>query len=558
VRRALERALLVALGMAGLAQAGRALPGPAAFPFVPVPPSASRIHWTHTAGKSKAKYLPETTGAGAAFFDYDNDGWMDLYLVNSGPSDFYDPPQALRGALYRNDHDGGFTDVTARAGLLPGGYGQGAAAGDYDGDGFADLYVTQYGRSVLYRNNRDGTFSDVTERAGVAAPGWASSALWFDFDNDGRLDLFVGRFADFTKAKHRPCADRREPEYCIPKLYAPMASRLFHNEGDGTFKDVSARAGIAGHAGKAWGAVAADVNNDGWLDLFVSNDTVENFLFLNRGGLFEEAGLQMGVAMSAEGKARSGMGVDAADYDQDGFMDLFVSNIDHEMFSLYRNDRGEGFVDRAGPTGVAAATRLLSGWGLKFLDYDNDGHLDLFLANGHPDDLVDGLRMRVTYRQPLLLFRGSGSGLQDVSATAGPVFTRPHSARGLAAGDFDNDGGLDVLVTVNDGAPLLLRNQAAVGSHWLGLRLVGRRANPDAVGARVSWAAGAGVRSRTRVAGGSFLSTHDPRVVLGLGPATRLEWLEVRWPAPSGLVQRFTGLPVDRYITLVEGGAGWE
>src|SRR5712692_1981858 len=302
------------------------------YAFEEIPAAKSGISWVHTAGKSAEKYLPETSGAGCAFFDYDNDGWMDIYLVNSGKCDFYNPPKPLRNALYRNNRDGTFTDVTEKAGVAGGGYGMGVAAGDYDGDGFPDLYVTQYGRSILYHNNGDGTFTDVTRTAGVAAPGWASSAVWFDYDNDGRLDLFVCRFVDFSKEKNQFCGNPQTGErfYCVPRTYNPMPSWLFHNNGDGTFTDVSKESGIASSLGKAWGVVAGDIDNDGNMDLFVANDTMANFLFRNTGdGQFKETGLEAGVAYSADGRGRSGMGVDAADYDSDGWLDLFVTNVDH-------------------------------------------------------------------------------------------------------------------------------------------------------------------------------------------------------------------------------------
>src|ERR1700685_1539297 len=382
-----------------------------AFPFSEVPASKSGITWTHTSGKSPQKYLPESAGAGCAFLDYHHDGWMDIYLVNSGPCDFYTPPRPLRNALYRNNRDGTFTDVTERAGVVGGGYGMGIAVGDYNGDGFPDLYVTQYGRRILYRNNGDGTFTDVTEQAGVAAPGWASSAVWFDYDNDGRLDLFVARFVDFDKLKHHNCGAPNIPaikgmnEYCYPRVYTPMPSWLFHNNGDGTFTDVSQKMGISDNPGKSWGVVATDINNDGWMDLFVANDTVANFLFMNRGGKrFEEVGFTSGVAFGEGGKARSGMGVDSADLNQDGWMDLFVSNLNYEFFGLYQNRHDETFDDIAAPSGIANATKLMSGWGLKFFDYDNDGDLDLMIANGHPDDLIEKIYENVKYREPLLVF----------------------------------------------------------------------------------------------------------------------------------------------------------
>jgi hypothetical protein len=532
-----------------------AIPQPP-YPFEEVSAGKSGIIWKHTAGHSAQKYLPETTGAGCAFLDYDNDGWMDIYLVNSGQCDFFNPNPPLRNALYRNNRDGTFTDVTEKAGVSGGGYGQGVAVGDYDSDGFPDLYVTQYGKSILYHNNGDGTFTDVTEKAGVAAPGWSSSAVWFDYDNDGRLDLFVCRFVDFDKSKNLPCAAGDSPGYCIPRLYKPMPSWLFHNNGDGTFTDVSKASEIANFLGKAWGAVASDVNNDGRMDLFVANDTVQNFLFMNRsGGKFEEIGAPAGIAYGETGRPRSGMGVDSADFNQDGWMDLFVANIDHEMYSLYENNHDETFDDVAGSTGVSSATRLMSGWGLKFFDYDNDGNLDLMIANGHPDDLIVKKYDNVGYLEPLLLFHNSGSGLKNVSPESGPVFSRLLAARGLAIGDFDNDGALDVLISCNNEAPVLLRNNAASRNHWLGVKLVGKKANIDAVGARVTYQAGELKGSRMKVGGGSYLSSHDPRLVLGLGQASKIDWLEVKWPQPGGTTQRFTNLPIDRYVTLREGEA---
>ena len=530
-------------------------------PFEEVPPSVSGINWTHVNGRSPMAHLPETVGAGCAFLDYDNDGWMDIYLVNSGPCDFYTPPQPLHNALYRNNRNGTFTDVTAKAGVGGNAYGMGVAVGDYDGDGFPDLYVTQYPHSILYHNNGDGTFSDVTAKAGVSAPGWATSAVWFDYDNDGRLDLFVCHFVDYSKDKLKFCGDNLTGEraYCIPTIYDAMPCWLFHNNGDGTFSDVSRESGISQSLAKAWGVVAADLNNDGLLDLYVTNDTVPNFLFLNKGrGKFEETGMLAGIGVNAFGKPRSGMGVDAADYDQDGWIDLFEANVDHEMYSLYHNDRQEAFNDVALPTGIGEATRMLSGWGLKFFDYDNDGNLDLLLCNGHPDDKVDKKVPGVKYREPMLLFKNDGKSFQNVSAKSGPIFSQPLAGRGLALGDFDNDGSVDVLITQNNAAPVLLRNNAGKQNHWLGVKLVGRKANIDAIGAKITYRAGDIERHEFKVGGGSYLSAHDPRLVLGLGQRTKLDWLEVKWPEPSGKSERFTNLPINRYITIVEGEGKWK
>ena len=554
--RALAGAGLVG-GLSRFAAAVRADNSP--FAFEEIPASSSGVSWSHSNGRSAEMFLPETTGAGCAFLDYDNDGWMDIYLVNSGPCDFWTPAEPLRNALYRNNRDGTFTDVTAKAGVPGGGYGMGVAVGDYNADGFPDLYVTQYGRSILYRNNGDGTFTDVTKKAGVAAPGWASSAVWFDYDNDGRLDLFVCRFVNFDKSKNKWCGDREKNQrwYCIPRVYEPAPCWLFHNNGDGTFTDVSQESGIAKSMAKAWGVVACDINNDGWMDLFVANDTVQNFLFANRRGKFEEIGMLAGVGFSSYGRPRSGMGVDAADYDQDGWVDLFVANVDQEMYSLYHNNKDETFIDVAVPSGIGAATRLMSGWGLKFFDYNNDGDLDLILCNGHPDDKIDGRVTGVNYLEPMLLFKNTPGGLTDVSAESGPIFTKPLAARGLALGDFNNDGAVDVLISVNNGAPVLLKNNAGTQNNWLGIKLVGKKSNPDAVGARVTYQCGNWRRSQMKVGSGSYLSSHDPRMVLGLGARRKIDSLEVKWPLPGGGTQRFTDLPVNRYITVTEGETKW-
>jgi hypothetical protein len=536
-----------------------ALPAASLPDFQEIPATASGISWTHVAGLSPQMYEPETLGAGCGFLDYDNDGWMDIYLVNSGKCDFFTPKTPLRNALYHNNRDGTFTDVTLKAGVPGNAYGQGVAVGDYDGDGFPDLYLTQYPRSILYHNNGDGTFTDVTAKAGVAAPGWATSAVWFDYDNDGRLDLFVCQFAKLDNSIW--CGNKITGErwYCMPGVYQPMTSWLFHNNGDGTFTDVSKSSGITKSPAKAWGVVAADINNDGWIDLFVGNDTVPNSLFVNRGqGRFADIGALAGVGYSELGRARSGMGVDAADYDQDGWIDLFVANIDHEMFSLYHNDRKETFSDAAAANGIASASLLLSGWGVKFFDYDNDGNDDLLLCNGHPERNVDKMIPGVSYREPMLLFRNSGHGFHDVSSRSGPIFSQRIAGRGMAIGDFDNDGSVDVLVAVNDAAPILLRNNGGRRNHWLGVHLVGRKANIDAVGARLTCKAGDMVRHRSKVGGGSYLAAHDPRIVLGLGQQTKIDWLEVLWPQPSGKTERFTHLPIDRYITIVEGEGKWK
>jgi len=556
-RRFLKRtgAILAASALPSLPRFWAGVTSSSEFPFELVPPDVSGIRWVHRNGRSAEMYLPETVGAGCGFIDYDNDGWMDIYLVNSGKCDFLDPNPPLRNALYHNNRDGSFTDVTERAGVPGLGYGMGVAVGDYDGDSFPDLLVTQYNGVVLYHNNGNGTFTDVTRKAGLATTGWASSAVWFDYDNDGKLDLFICRFVDFDKSKNKFCGDQQTGRYyCIPRVYDPMPSWLFHNNGDGTFTDVSRESGIAKSLGKAWGVVACDVNNDGRMDLFVANDTVANFLFLNRGnGKFEEIGLQANVGYSAEGHARSGMGVDAADYDQDGWVDLFVTNVDREMYSLYHNNQDETFDDMAIPNGIGRVTRLMSGWGVKYFDFDNDGSVDLFLANGHPDDKIEVHSTEVKYYEPMLLFQGNGKRFQDVSATSGPAFSQAYASRGMAVGDFNNDGALDVLVGINNGAPLLLKNNAGRRNHWVGIKLIAKQSNPDGIGAQITWQAGDLKRSIYKTGGGSYLAAHDPRVVLGIGGRRRIDWVQVKWPLPSGRIERFTDVPVDQYTNLVEG-----
>ncbi len=537
----------------------RANPLPLSMPdFEEIPPAASGITWVHTAGLSPSKYLPETEGSGCAFLDYDNDGWMDIYLVNSGPCDFYTPPHPLRNALYHNNRDGTFTDVTAKAGVAGNAYGMGAAVGDYDGDGFPDLYVTQYPRSILYHNNGDGTFTDVTARAGVAAPGWSTSAVWFDYDNDGRLDLFVVQYVKLDKSIW--CGDKLTGErwYCNPSLYQPMPCWLFHNNGNGTFTDVSKEAGITTSLAKGWSAVAADINNDGWMDLFVGNDTAPNCLFLNRGrGRFEDIAPLAGVGYSRFGVPKSGMGVDACDYDGDGWIDLFLSTIDHEMFSLFHNNHDETFTDLAPKYGIASQSLLLSGMGGKFFDYDNDGEPDLIVSNGHPEPDVAQKVQGVTYKEPLLLYRNTGSGFENVGKQSGPIFSKLIAGRGLALGDFNNDGAVDVLVATNNDAPILIRNNAGRRNHWLGVRLIGKKCISEAVGAKLTYRSGDFQRHRFKVGGGSYMSDHDPRVVLGLGPRTKVDWLQVQWPQPSGVTERFENVPIDRYITIVEGTGKW-
>ncbi len=518
----------------------------------------------HVNAHSDERYLPETIPPGVAIFDYNGDGWMDIFFVNSGEAEFFHPKGRLPHALYRNNGDGMFTDVTEKAGLTANLFGMGAAAGDYDADGDQDLFLTGYGRSHLYRNKGDGTFADVTAASGIQAPGWSTSAVWFDYNQDGKLDIYVVQFVDYSDLRTCGGADayggkreggsKTQTYYCIPRVFPPTPSHLFRNDGGGRFTDVSRQTGVSRSTGKGFGIVATDINNDGFLDLFQGNDTVANLLFINRQGRqFEEIGLASGVGYSEDGLARSGMGVDAADIDQDGWQDLFVANVDHETFSLYRNNRDESFNDINRTAGIAEPTRLLSGWGLKFFDYDNDAWPDLILANGHPDDLVDTRMQGVTFEEPLLLFHNDGNGkMSNVSSTAGAAFRRKYSARGLAVGDLNNDGYSDVVIGINGGPPLMLYNTGEAQNNWLGLHLAGVAANPDAIGALIRWSVDGVVRSRLKTAGGSFMSSNDPREILGLGRAPRVDWVEIRWPKPSTRVDRLVTVPINRYLKVVE------
>jgi len=535
-----------------------------AFLFREVPPGESGITWVHENARSANRYLPETAGPGVAIFDYNNDGRMDILLVNSGPSSFYTPKTKLHHALYRNNGDGTFTDVTQQAGITTDLFGMGAAIGDYDGDGWQDIFLTGYGKAVLYHNNGNGTFSDVTAQSGIAQPQWGTSAVWFDYDNDGKLDLFVGQFADYSEKRICQIADsyggggadvpKAQAYYCNPQYFGALPSRLYRNLGNGRFEDVSERTGILSKPGKAWGVVAADIDGDGYTDLFVSNDTMANFLWMNRHGeKFEEVGLESGVGYSADGTPRSGMGVDAGDFDGDGRVDLMVDNMDQQTTSLYRNAGEEMFEDLNAKTGLALATRLLSGWGLGFFDYDNDGRLDLILSHGYPDDMVDERHRGVTYREPILLMRNvDGRKLESIGEAAGPAFGKMYAARGLAIGDLNNDGYPDVVFTENGGPPHLLMNNATAKNHWLGLKLQAKTANPAAIGAVIQWSIAGRVFSRVKSAGGSFLSSRDPRELIGSGKQ-QIDWVEVKWPAPSNCVDRISAPRMDQYLTVAEG-----
>jgi hypothetical protein len=521
--------------------------------FVDVTASAG-IQFKHDNAASAEKYLIETMGSGAAWLDFDNDGYMDLFLVNSSATSAYKPPKPLRSALYRNNGDGSFTDVTSNAGTgAEGLFGMGAAAGDFDNDGFPDLYIAGYGRSILYRNNGDGTFTDITAKAGVAnAERWASSAAWFDYDRDGWLDLVVVNYLDFTPEKNVVCEYAGQRGYCHPNQYRGQRATLYRNNHNGTFTDVSRTSGIGVKPGNGLGVVCFDFDGDGWTDVFVANDSMENYLYRNRkNGTFEEVAFPAGVAVSEDGRAEAGMGVDAADFDGDGRLDLFVTHLDLEFNRLYRNLGDGSFEDASFRAKLGYSTYHLSGFGTRLLDIDNDGWRDIFIANGHVLDNVRRYHADTAYAEPKTVFRNLGGTFRDVTSELGPDLLEPRVSRGAAVADYDNDGDLDILVTNNGQAPQLLRNDGGNRKHWLQVRLIGTRSNRDGIGAVVRIAAGGRTQFDQAKGGMSYQSAHDPRLHFGLGDTLKVDVLEVKWP--SGAVDNLTDLKADRVVTVKEG-----
>ena len=532
---------------------------PAKVTFVDVAAPAG-ITFRHDNAATPEKYLIETMGAGCGWIDFDQDGLLDLYLVNSAPTRLYTPKQPLRSALYRNNGDGTFADVTLKAGVgAEGLFGMGVAAGDYDNDGFPDLYVTGYDRAILYHNNGDGTFTDVTAKAGVANQGkWGSSAAWFDYDNDGHLDLVIANYVDWSADNNVWCGEHKPGYrgYCHPDVYHGETPTLYHNNGDGTFSDVSASSGLGAKPGNGLGVVTFDYDDDGWQDIFIANDSSENFLFHNnRDGTFREVGYLAGVAVNGDGKTEAGMGTDAADASGDGRLDLIVTHLDLEQARFYRNLGGGTFEDDTFPAKLGYATFHLSGFGTRFMDYDNDGWRDLFMANGHILDNIELVHPGTHYAEPKLMFRNIGRGVfENVSDKFGSDFVAPRVSRGAAVGDFDNDGDLDILVSNNGQTPQLLRNDldhAAGNSHWLHIFLIGTKSNRDGVGARVKVTAGDLVQVDQRKGGMSYQSAQDPRLHFGLGSETKIDSLEIRWP--SGAVTRLENVPGDQIIAVKEG-----
>jgi len=526
--------------------------------------AASRITFRHAASKTPVKFLPETMGGGAALFDYDGDGRLDLFFANgaridegmtSGRMPEKREPQYWN-RLYRNQGDGTFADVTEKAGLTGARYDFGAAVGDYDNDGRADLYVTGYGGNTLYRNQGDGTFRDVTGRAGVGGGGWSSSAGFFDYDGDGRLDLFICRYLTWSWEANLYCGEQKPGRraYCHPDNYKGIGNLLYRNQGDGTFKDVSREAGVANPEGKSLGVAFNDFDRDGRVDVFVANDSVRQFLYRNRGdGTFEDVALVAGVGYNEDGKTFAGMGADFNDYDNDGWPDIFDTALGNEMYALFRNQGDGTFNYLTNASGVGEATLLRSGWGAKFCDYDNDGLKDIFVAQGHVLDTIEQTAPSLRYREPPLMLRNAGRRFADVSARLGEVFAGAYAARGAAFGDLDNDGDLDIVMATLDGPPVVMRNDGGNRRRWLILDLVGTRSNRDAVGAQVKLVGAAGGAQHQFVStASSYQSASDRRVHFGLGADEQARTIEIRWP--SGAVQQLTGVKANQILRVVEPG----
>lgn len=515
------------------------------------------ITFHHDNAASSQKYLIETMGAGCGWIDYNQDGLLDLYLVNGAATGVYSPKQALRSALYRNNGDGTFTDVTLAAGVgAEGLFGMGVAVGDYDNDGFPDLLVLGYGRCILYHNNGNGTFTDVSAHAGVENTGrWASSAAWFDYDNDGKLDLVIANYVDWSPERNFYCGDRGPGmrSYCHPDDFHGQPPTLYHNNGDGTFADVSKSSGIGLKGGNGLGVVTFDYDNDGWQDIFIANDHMPNFLFHNnRDGTFREVGYLAGVAVSADGQFEAGMGTDAADTTGNGRMDLIVAHLDMQLARMYQNQGDQTFEDATFRSKIAYSTYHISTFGTRLMDYDNDGTRDLFMANGHVLDNIERYHADTRYAEPKLMFRNTGRGIfENVSQQLGPDFQLRCVSRGAAIGDFDNDGDLDILVNNNGQRPQLLRNDGGNANHWLEILLIGTKSNRDGVGARVKVSAGDLVLYDQRKGGMSYQSAQDPRLHFGLGPRSRIDAVEITWP--SGIVTKLSNLKGDQIIAVKEG-----
>ncbi len=520
------------------------------------------IRFHHQRAASPEKLYYETMGAGVAWLDYNQDGYLDAFFVNSGYTPFFHPAEPPQPALYRNNGDGTFTDVTAASKIRADGtFFMGVAVGDYDNDGYPDIYMTGYRHSVLLHNNGDGTFTDVTAKAGVGNDGnWGTAAGWFDYDRDGKLDLLVVNYVQFDADHPVACGENRPGyrAYCHPDSFAGESMRLYHNNGDGTFTDVTARAGLVNPDGKSLAVVLADLNGDGWPDIFIANDTQRNFLYLNNGdGTFRDASYTSGAGFSEEGRPEAGMSADAADTRNLGFFDLYVSHLDFELNRLYRNNGDATFTDATIVSGLGQTNMLDSSFGARFFDFDNDGWRDLLVTNGHILDNIPLYHPQVNYAEERRLYRNTGAGqFVDATKTQGADFRAPRVGRGLAVGDYANDGWLSFIVNNNGQDAQLFRNEGARSStaeknHWLGVHLVGTKSNRDATGARLKVTAG-NFSSYDQAKGGmSYASAQDPRIYFGLGPHARVDTLEIEWP--SGAKEILHDIPADQIVTVVEG-----
>ena len=520
------------------------------------------IHFHHERAASAEKLYLETMGAGVAWIDYNQDGYLDAFFVNSGYTPYFHSAEPPQPALYRNNGDGTFTDVTAASKIhTDGTFFFGAAVGDYDNDGFPDIYMTGYRHSVLLHNNGDGTFTDVTARAGVGNDGnWGTAAGWFDYDHDGKLDLLVTNYVQYDEDHPVECGENRPGyrAYCHPDSFHGTSMRLYHNNGDGTFTDVTAKAGLVNSDGKSLAVVLADLNGDGWPDIFIANDTQRNFLYYNNGdGTFRDASYKSGAGFSEEGRPEAGMSADAADVMNNGLAYLFVSHLDFELNRIYRNNGDGTFTDYTIASGLGQTSMLNSAFGARFFDFDNDGWRDLLVVNGHILDNIAVYHPDVTYEEEKKLYRNMGEGrFVDATKTQGADFRARRVGRGLAVGDYDNDGWQDFLVSNNGEDAQLFHNDgasepAAAGNHWLAVRLVGTKSNRDGNGAALKLLAG-DLTSYDQAKGGmSYCSAQDPRIFFGLGKHERVDLLEIRWP--SGQVDRLVNLAADYFVTVEEG-----
>ncbi len=513
---------------------------------------AAGITFVHNAGRSGKKLMPETLGSGCAFFDADGDGWQDILLVNG--KDWQPRGRKTLHALYRNNHDGTFTDVVAGSGLDVEMYGMGVAVGDYDNDGKDDVYITAIEGDRLFRNEGGFKFRDVTKSSGIANADFGTSAAWLDYDKDGRLDLFVANYVRWSAKTDIYCSlDGTTKSYCTPEAYKGTASKLYHNAGAGKFTDVSQKAGIADPTSKSLGIAVLDYDGDGWLDIFVANDTQPNKLYRNTGkGTFVEEGVAAGVAYSDDGVARGAMGVDAADYDRSGRPGVLVGNFSNQMLALYHNEGSKLFVDAA-PTSTVGRTSLLSlAFGVFFVDYDLDGLLDIFAANGHIDEGITKVQPKVLYRQPPLMFRNTGDGkYEHVSPSLGEAFNVPMVARGAAYADYDRDGDLDILITDNNGPARLLRNDGGNRNKWITIKAVGTKSNRSGIGAIVRVQSASGRQWSLVRSGSSYASQSDLAQTFGLGKDAVVQSIEVEWP--SGVKDKAVNVPANQFVKIVEG-----